>query len=168
MSMTPHARNVLLGSPFKFMYYFRGMVGQFGNIYILLDIPFKGCQGLRIIRQSCIRCHVLHAVSMHAPCMRCQWPRMHHAWSVIDPCMHYACMQCQWPRMHVSFHFLKFFEKLLVHAVSMTPQIRIYIRKDSSPLIRGPGRMFSWRKTEGRKSYGTVPLTLQNLFCNDR
>jgi hypothetical protein len=36
----------LLGSPFKFMYFFSGGVGQFGNISVFfLDIPFKGCQG---------------------------------------------------------------------------------------------------------------------------
>jgi hypothetical protein len=55
----------------------------------------------------------------------------------------------------------------IVHAVSMTPhalkkirissRIRIFIRKGftGSPLIRGPDE----KKTEGRKSRDTVPLS---------
>jgi hypothetical protein len=33
-----------------------------------------------------MRCHILHAVSMtpYAPCMRCQWYRMHRACGIID------------------------------------------------------------------------------------
>jgi hypothetical protein len=36
-----------------------------------------------------------------------------------------------------------------VHAVSLIPHAH----------VRGPGRMFWWKKTEGRKSRGTVPLS---------
>jgi hypothetical protein len=32
--MTPHARKFLLGSPFKFTYFFSGGVGQFANIFV--------------------------------------------------------------------------------------------------------------------------------------
>jgi hypothetical protein len=107
----------------------------------------------------------VHAVSMipHASCLRYQRHRMHRACGINDT----AC---------------------IVHAVSMTPhafliffayhrcfacdfhfstilissRILIYIRKGFSPLIRGPGRMFWWKKTEGRKSRDTVPLSQEN------
>jgi hypothetical protein len=55
-----------------------------------------------------------------------------------------------------------------VHAVSMTPhtfkkiqissRIQIYIRKDFSPLIRGPRTDVLMKKIKGRKSRDTVPL----------
>jgi hypothetical protein len=54
--------NILLCSPFKFIYFCSDRVGQFANIYFLLDIPFKGCQG-RSNRSSIV--HV-HAVSYFA------------------------------------------------------------------------------------------------------
>jgi hypothetical protein len=38
-------------------------------------------------------------------------------------------------------------------------QIRIYMRKGFSPLIRGPGRMFN-EKTEGRQSRDTVHIQI--------
>jgi hypothetical protein len=76
--------NFLSGSPLKFIYFFRGGVGQFGNIYVLIDIPFKGCQGrsnrLSIVHAvSYFACGVndttftMHAVSLtpHASCMQC-------------------------------------------------------------------------------------------------
>jgi hypothetical protein len=35
VTMTPHARNIFFGSPFKFTYiFFSGGVRQFGNIYV--------------------------------------------------------------------------------------------------------------------------------------
>jgi hypothetical protein len=34
----------LLGSPFKFIYYFGGGVGYSGIYMLLIYIPFKGCQ----------------------------------------------------------------------------------------------------------------------------
>jgi hypothetical protein len=91
-------------------------IGQFGNIYILIDIPFKGRQG-RSNRSSIVhtvpycswnRLHlwfflhnisVLHLIftfrscSKTLLCMRCKWHRMH-------PCTFAPCMRCQKHRMH--------------------------------------------------------------------
>jgi hypothetical protein len=59
--MKPHARKFfLLGSPFNFKYFFGGGVGLFGNIYVFIDIPFKGCHG----RSN--RSLIVHAVSYFA------------------------------------------------------------------------------------------------------
>jgi hypothetical protein len=78
--------NFLLGSPFKFIYFFSGGVGQFGNIYV---------------SRSCMRCHILHAVSLTP-----------HAFSIF-----FAYHRC----FAYDSHFPKLFENFVVHAVSMTP-----------------------------------------------
>jgi hypothetical protein len=77
----------------------------------------------------------------HAPCMRCQWPHMHHACSVIDTtcilnffhaiavlhmiftfwsCLKILlCMWCQWHAMHPAAGVND--TSCPVHAVSITP-----------------------------------------------
>jgi hypothetical protein len=77
----------------------------------------KAARAARIVRRSCLRCHILHAVSMtlHAPCMRCHWHLQNKAISPMNfpfrSCSNFTmnaismtrnapCTRCQWPRMH--------------------------------------------------------------------
>jgi hypothetical protein len=57
--------NFLLGSPLKFIYFFRGVVGQFGNMF-LIDIPFKGCQGCsnRSSTLQAVSYGILHSIAV--------------------------------------------------------------------------------------------------------
>jgi hypothetical protein len=84
-----------LGSPFKFVFFFLGGLGRFGNIYVFIDIPFKGCQG-RLNRSSNV-----HAVSMtlHASCMRCQWHLTH--FEKFEYCRKFEFIFDQGPRTDV-------------------------------------------------------------------
>jgi hypothetical protein len=59
-----------------------------------------------------------------------------------------SCMRCQWHRLH--------FKKIRISS-----RIRIYIRKDFSPLNQGPRKDVFMKKIKGRKSRDTVPLRLQ-------
>jgi hypothetical protein len=95
----------LLDSPFKYIYFCSGGVGQFAYINVLIDIPYKGCQGLT----NCSS--IVHAVSMklHARCMQCHWHRINLLFFCISKAFSY------------NFHFSKLFESFNMHAVSMTP-----------------------------------------------
>jgi hypothetical protein len=83
-----------------------------GTYMLLIDIPFKGCQG-RSNRSS-----IVHSVS-------------YFAWGVNDTVCICACGVIDTPCIFnffayhrcfaYDFHFLKLFEKFVVHAVSMTP-----------------------------------------------
>jgi hypothetical protein len=96
---------------------------------MFLIFPIKAGLASRIVRRLCMRCHILHVVSLtpHAPCMQCQWHRIHRA-SVVN---NTACI-----RMHFSLYctikpfrlWFSLFEVVvndpawIVHAVPMTLQ----------------------------------------------
>jgi hypothetical protein len=123
----------------------------------LIDIPFKGCQG-RSNHSS-----IVHAVSYFACCVNDTTCTVHavsltpHAFFIFFA--HHGCFA-------YDFHFSKLFGKFFfindtacILKIPISSWIRIYIRKSFSLLIRGPGGMFWWKKTEGQKSRDTVPLT---------
>jgi hypothetical protein len=104
-------------------------------------------------------------------CMRCHWYRMHRTWGVIDTACtvhavslipHAPYMRCHWYRIHRACGVN---DTACILKNRISSRIRIYIWKGFSPLIRGPGRMFWWEKTDGRKSRDAVPLTneLKNI-----
>jgi hypothetical protein len=82
------------------------------------------------VNETASTMHVV-SITLHAPCMRCQWYRMHRASGINDT----AC--------------------ILKNLISS--RIRIYIRKGFSPLIRSPGRMFWW-KNRGSKIWWHCPF----------
>jgi hypothetical protein len=90
--------------------------------------------------RSCSKIFVSMRLSMtpHAPCMRYQWHRIHHACGVNDT----ACI-------------LK---------IRISSRIRIYIRQGFSPLIRGPGRMFWWNKNRGSKISWHCPFKFNQIL----
>jgi hypothetical protein len=80
----------------RYLYFFRGEigVGQFGNIYVSIDIPFKGSQG-RSNRSSTV--HTM-SLTLHSFLNFFTWHR----------------------RFAHDFLFSKSFENYIVRAVSMT------------------------------------------------
>jgi hypothetical protein len=96
--------NFLLGSPFKFIYFFSGGVDQFGNIYVFVRYSLLRLPGSlkSFVDRAC------GAIF----CMWCQWHRIHLACGVNYPaCIvhavsltpHAPCMRCHWHCMHFKF-----------------------------------------------------------------
>jgi hypothetical protein len=134
--------NFLLRSPFKFIYFFSGGVGQFRNVYVLLDIPFKDFQS-RSNRSSIVHISsyfawgandtacIVHAVSLTPyacliffciPSLFCIWLSLFEVvrkmtCGVINTActVHAVSLTPHAPCMHVNY------TACTVHAVSMTP-----------------------------------------------
>jgi hypothetical protein len=124
------------------MYFLSGYrVGQFANIYVLIDILFTGCQG-RPNHSS-----IMNAVSCFA--CSCQWPHMHRACSASDPtCIvhavsmspHASCMRFHWPHIHRACGFID--PTFTVHVVSIENFDLLrqfeFMCKRLEPLSHGP------------------------------
>jgi hypothetical protein len=134
---------ILLGSPFKFLYFLVVGLENSGAYMFLIDIPFKGCQGHSNRSLIVHGVSYLHAVSMkpHAFLIflhtiavlhmiftfrRC-YTNFLYMLSLIPHarCMRYqwyhmhTCMRGQWHRMHRAYFIND--TACTMHAVSMTP-----------------------------------------------
>jgi hypothetical protein len=119
----------------------------------------KDARAARIVRRSCMRCHILHAVSMtpHASCMWCHCHLIQRACGVIDTeCifLNFFCIAMPFRLGFSLFEVVrKFYNAFDVSETACRKKISNYFAnsnlfsKRRYPLIRDPGRMFKWKKS---------------------
>jgi hypothetical protein len=112
-------------------------------IFVWHSIARKFFCACRVIDTAC----TMHAVSMtlHAPCMRCQWYRMH------------TCMRCQWYCMHPACDVND--TACILNKSNIFANTNLYSKR-LWPLKSGAQDRCSDEKNRGAKSSWHCPLKL--------
>jgi hypothetical protein len=106
-----------------------------------------------------MRCHILHAMSLtpHVPCMQCQRHCMDHACSVNDTAcsMHPVSItpMHRAPGVNDTACTVHARTACISKISFFSSRIQICMQKGFSPLIRGPGQMFKWKKRWSKISW---------------